>query len=41
VGVVINEKDVVGKVSIARGQWPANIAVDMLKKVCGTVRSFV
>jgi hypothetical protein len=39
--VVVNEKDVVRKISIARGQRPADVAVDTFKKACGTVRSFV
>jgi hypothetical protein len=39
--VVVNEEDIVRKVAIARGKWPANVAVDTFEKPCGMVRSFV
>jgi hypothetical protein len=39
--VVVNEEDVVRKVVVARGEWPADAAVNMFEKPCGMVRSFV
>jgi hypothetical protein len=39
--VVVNEEDVVRKVAVARGEWPADVVVDTFEKPCGMVRSFV